>query len=224
MENKAEQRSKEWFEVRRGRLTASKFDTIVKLPRAKKDIEAGVLTDGQMTYLYEILSSILVKRDGFSNEATERGTELEAEAIKVFEKKQGVKVDSVGFVTYEEGDLAGYVGGSPDGLVGDDKIIEVKCPFNPVHHIKTCYTGQVPSQYVAQVQGNMMCTGRKMCYFISYDPRFADYGLEMKVIEIPRDEEYIKMLQNGLRRVLKVYEELTYKLLGISVKDVLDLS
>jgi len=88
-------------------------------------------------------------------------------------------------------------GCSVDGLVDPDGIIEIKCPYNSKNHLQTIESNKVPSQYVAQVQGNMFITGRKWCDYISYDPRFPE-KLQLFVIRVDADEEYHEKLQEQL--------------------------
>ena len=86
-----------------------------------------------------------------------------------------------------------YVAGTPDGLIGVDGLIEVKCPFNPVNHFLNLSTGEQIAQYNPQMQGYMWITGAKWCDFVSFDPRFPD-EYQIKIIKVDRDQQYIDAL------------------------------
>jgi predicted phage-related endonuclease len=95
------------------------------------------------------------------------GTDTEPQARMAYELMTGETVAETGFVPHPT--IAGF-GASPDGLVGADGLIEIKCP-NSATHIETLLDGKVPSQYMIQMQVQMMCTGREWCDFVSFDPR-----------------------------------------------------
>ena len=86
-----------------------------------------------------------------------------------------------------------FVAGTPDGLIGTEGIIEVKCPFNPKNHLLNYATGSQVKQYTPQMQGYMWITGAMWCDFVSFDPRFPD-EYQMKIIRVERDQEYIDKL------------------------------
>lgn len=198
--NAIPQGTEAWHEMRRGRFTASRFGDLMKEGRGKDD------RFGQMclTYVYEKIAEILTGsiHSQAYGVAVEWGTDHEDEARITYEKDRRVKVKQTGFVIYGE-----YAGGSPDGLVGDDGMIEIKCPFNPANHVRVMLTGEVPYDHLWQIWGNMLITGRNWCDYISYDPRMDD-GLKMHVIRVERDEEKIQMIDNRIMEVRKKLEQL----------------
>jgi hypothetical protein len=190
----------DWHYDRLGKFTASRFDDLMKRGRGK-DQRFGNMC---LTYVYEVLGGILTQQPHIvTSQSMDWGHDNEQAAIEAYEHESGNKVDAVGFVSYGD-----YAGGSPDGLVGKDGIIEVKCPYNPGNHAKTLVTGQVPDQYWFQVQGNMMVTGRKWCDFISFDPRVQDESLKMKVIRVDRDEDTIELIGQRIKEVRELLEQI----------------
>jgi putative phage-type endonuclease len=108
-----------------------------------------------------------VPADSYTNAAMQWGTEKEPEARAVYEFMHGVTVEQIGFVDHPTIDMAGC---SPDGLVGVDGLVEIKCP-NTATHIDTLLGQKIPQKYEYQMQFQMACTGRKWCDFVSFDPR-----------------------------------------------------
>lgn len=194
----------EWHQQRLGRLTSSRFGDMMKQGRGK-DEPYGQACIG---YVYEKVAELITGAPHLiTSQSMEWGLDQEAEAINLYEKRSGNTVESCMFIPYGE-----HAGGTPDGLVGDDGIIEVKCPFNPKNHVQTLIENVVPEQYKYQVQGNLMATGRKWCDFISYDPRVQEKQLKIVIIRVERDEEIIKQIQNRIADVAKLIQELTNKL------------
>lgn len=178
-----EQRTEAWFEARSGKITASRFADAIAM--SKRD---GKPTAARQTYMRSLVAEILSGRPkhSVSSQSLTWGTEAEAFAREAYELETGLVVTESGFVLHYAHD---FIGGSPDGLVGADGIIEVKCPHDEQVHIGTWLEG-MPDDHIPQVQGNMMVTGRQWCDFISYDPRQAEkYRLYVQRIE--RDDKYI---------------------------------
>ena len=153
------QRSPEWHEARKNvYITGSNVNDILR-PRETKTYEKLV---------YEKAYKI---RNNFQSAATEHGVRYEDKAIKFFEELTKLKVIEVGFVTNSKYD--GY-GASPDGLIGDKELIEVKCPFS--RQIKK---GQVPPSYYHQIQLQLLVTNRNRCHFfeaVIKDDKIIDYN------------------------------------------------
>ena len=200
------QKEQEWHGKRLGRLTSSKFDVMMKTGRSKGDRFSATC----MAYIYEKIAEISIQAPHHvSSQAMEWGLDNEPEAIREYERASSQKVESCVHRFFEYGEWAG---GTPDGLVGTDGIIEVKCPFNPANHIETLLSEQIPSKYYAQVQGNMMVTNRKWCDFISYDPRQAN-GMNLVILRIYRDEEFIEMLKERIDEVRIKMQELMERIM-----------
>ena len=127
---------------------------------------------------------------GFTNAAMIHGTETEPEARRAYEFFVDRDVQQVGFIPHPAIEMSGA---SPDGLVGDDGLLELKCP-NTATHIETLLTGRIPDKYHKQMQFQMACTGREWCDFASYDPRMPE-RMRLFVKRIPRDEGEIAEIE-----------------------------
>ena len=189
----------EWKQARLGMITASRFADVMTQPRSKRDKEAGKLSGTAENYLYELVGEyftrIPVELPSFK--ALQWGKDHEDEARLCYEAFRGVSVEQVGFVS-----IPGMrIGCSPDGLVGDDGGIELKCPYTTREHMRTTYTNLVPPEYEWQVQGNMLVTGRQWWDYVSFDPRFTDedsIDMALHVIRVERDEDRIWKLRKAL--------------------------
>jgi putative phage-type endonuclease len=200
-----EQLSNEWFEARKGRFTAS---TIHKLMTDSRD-KNEVLSDGAKTYVYEKVAERLGgHKTFFENDATRWGNENESMAISMFEFASGLTVERCGFFATKNN-----AGGSPDGLISKDLIIEVKCPYESHTHIKYTDFKNVDDfkkhckDYYWQVQMNMLVTDRKQCFFISYDPRINS-NLKIWWMIIPRNESDIDKLKMKIKQANELFNNL----------------
>lgn len=186
-----DQRSPEWFEQRMGRITASRFADAIAMNK-----KTGKPTAARETYARTLAAEILSGRPkhSISSQSLAWGTEAEQFAREAYELETGLVVTDAGFSLHYEFD---FIGGSPDGFVGNDGLIEIKCPHDEQVHIGTWLEG-MPADHIPQVQGNLMVTGRAWLDFISYDPRQAE-PYRLYVQRITRDDEYIeKTLLPGL--------------------------
>ena len=173
-----EQGSEEWFELRKGKFTASTFS----------DLFMGKSTKGYEKAIYRVVFERLTGEspESFSNEWTERGKELESEARETYEMMTFRKVSNGGFV-----ELSEWIGCSPDGWV-EDGLIEIKCPaFNTM--INYLLDKKLPKIYEKQVQGQLYVTGAKWCDFMCYHPK-----LKPLIIRIERDESMILEIKEKL--------------------------
>jgi putative phage-type endonuclease len=179
-----EQGTEEWFAARLGRVTASRVQDIVA--RTKTGYAAS-----RDNYLAQLVCERLTGKgaESFTNAAMAHGTETEPLARAAYEMKNSVLVDEIGFVQHP----TLMAGASPDGMVGQDGLIEIKCPQTNTH-IETLLSGKIPSKYKAQMTWQMICTGRKWCDFISFDPRLPQ-ELQMFVQRYPYDAEYANKLE-----------------------------
>lgn len=127
---------------------------------------------------------------------------MEPHAVAAYEEATGVATELVGFVSHP---AIAYAGASPDRLVGDEGLLEVKCPASATH-IDTLLSGEVPERYVLQMQWQMACSGRAWCDFVSFDPRMPeDYAFF--VTRVRRDEECIAWLEDETRRFIGEIEQ-----------------
>jgi len=196
----------EWQQQRLGKFTASRFGDLMKQGR-KKDERFGKMA---LNYMYEKIAEIITGVPHFvDSRAIEWGNDHEDEAIDVFESKTGAEVQRMGTVFHQYPKLH-YVGSSPDGFIGEDGIIEVKCPYVSANHIKTALTQELSDEYYFQVQGNLMVTGKHWCEFISYDPRCK--GLELEHFTIERDEEVIEVIHERMKECKRQMKKLINQL------------
>ena len=187
-----------WHRQRIGKATASRI----------KDIVAKTKT-GYSTSRDKYLTQLLLERltgtvaESYSDAAMAWGNDTEPFARAAYEAQKGVMVDQVAFVNHPTIEMAGA---SPDGLVGDDGLVEIKCPMSHTH--LESLLGGLDDQYKVQVQWQMACTGAKWTDLCSFDPRFpAELQLVIKRFE--RDDAYIATLE---KEVIKFLAELDDKL------------
>jgi putative phage-type endonuclease len=156
-------------------------------------------------YLAELVAERLtgVPQNGYVNAVMQRGIETEPEACTAYEFYRDMAVDPVGFWQHPKIQLSGA---SPDGVIGSDGCVEIKCP-NTATHIETLLGGSVPKKYIHQMQWQMACGNRKWCDFVSYDPRMPE-DLKLFVRRIERDEKAIHELEG---EILVFLQEVDYK-------------
>lgn len=189
------QGTKEWFDIRSGKMTASHAQAI------------GNAGKGLETYVYDLVAEEYssAEKEQFSSEHTERGNELEGTARGIYELENSLEVEQVTFIEYNE-----YVGCSPDGLVGKDGLIEIKCP-NDTEYLKYLIFGkaQTDTKYIWQCQMQMLITERKWNDLIIYNPNFKK---SMLVFRIEPDKEMFEKLLNGFEigktKILEIKEQL----------------
>lgn len=186
-----EQRTKEWFSARLGKVTASRVaDVLAKIKSGE--------SASRKNYKMELVVQRLTNKQGesFTNAAMEWGTEQEPFARMAYEAHTGTFVKEEGFVDHPT--IEGF-GCSPDGIVGEG-LIEIKCP-NTANHIETVLENKVPSKYIPQMQCQMACTGAKWCDFVSFDPRVPE-DLQLFVVRVERDQEYIDAMEVEVKQFL----------------------
>ncbi len=200
----APQRSAAWIAARLGKATSSEFAKILIQPRAKSAKEAGELSGTANTYMeqlaWETVSGVPQHRD--ISRAMQHGITCEPVARRLYTAVTGRKVQEVGFVEHPTERL---VGCSPDGLVGDDGIVEIKCPVSGAIHAG--YIRHGPVAHIAQIQGILWITGRKWRDFISYHSDTPDLELALHIVRDYRDEEYIEQLAAAVRNFRDRLEE-----------------
>lgn len=186
-----EQRSQEWFEIRKGKVTSSEIHKIMG---------RDALTETAKTYLLEKVCELYggVTEPAFGAALT-WGTDLEPVAIEHYENITKLKVEKASFLP-----VGLHYGGSPDGLVGKEGIIEVKCPFKSANHFKHGMINtadkfkKIAPNYYWQCVSNMICSETQWCDFISYDPRVQE-GYQMFIYRLERNEEEVLFLQERLK-------------------------
>lgn len=179
----------EWFAARLGLVTASEFHKVMTYGRDKKPF-GGTARSYAMRLVAEALSSSNADDDGgFDNDAMAWGRLHEPRAIEAYQNRTFLQVEPGKFIRPWPGRR---IGGTPDGFVGSDGLLEVKCPYSPAVHVRTLASGEMPLGHRDQVQGNLWLTDRKWLDFISYDPRMSSPKLRLFVVRIHRDDDYIK--------------------------------
>jgi len=175
-----QQATEEWFKLRCGVATASEFDNLVT-PEWK--IRTGATPE---TYLLKKLAErhLGSPQLSYSSGAMEQGVLREDEARAWYEFNRSAQVERVGFCTTDDG----KAGCSPDGLVGEDGGLEIKCPEAHTH-LRYLMAGVLPKDYAAQVQGSLFITGRKWWDFLSYNRSFP--ALVVRVTPDPVAQEAI---------------------------------
>ena len=196
------QRTDDWFARRCGKATGSRIADIV----AKTKTGWGA---ARVNYLAQLVAERLTGRveDGFKSSAMQWGIDTEPQAIEAYEAITLSVVDPVGFVDHPH---IGMAGASPDGLVGDDGLVEIKCP-NTATHIDALLGSAIPGKYLTQMQWQIACTGRQWCDYVSFDPRMPPH-LQMRIERVERDygriDELEKMVSDFLAEVASKVEAL----------------
>lgn len=177
-----EQRSPEWFSARLGRVTASRVADVMS------KTAAGSPSAGRKNYLAELVAERLTGQsaDRFQSQAMAHGTEHEPQARIAYEFLTDAEVVEVGFIPHPS--IPNF-GASPDGLVGEDGLVEIKCP-NTATHIDTLMGARIKREYLLQMQVQMACTGRAWCDFVSFDPRLPA-EMQLHVQRVNRDDALI---------------------------------
>lgn len=181
-----EQGTPEWHELRLGKVTASRVADVI----AKTKTGWGA---SRANYMAELLVERLTGQptEGYTNAAMQWGIDHEAEARTAYEFTRDMEVTPVGFVQHKAILMAGA---SPDGFVGDDGLVEIKCPQTATH-IATLLGGSVPGNYITQMQFQLACTGRLWCDWVSYDPRMP-VSMSMFVQRVHRDTVFINAVED----------------------------
>lgn len=190
-----EQGSDEWLSLRKGVLTASNFSKIIT--------SKGEPSKSANDYAYELAAQTLMQdvEETYKSPEMMRGNELEPLAREAYEQWSFNSVKECGFML-SNCEKFGY---SPDGLVGDDGLIEIKCP-KAKNHLKYLKGGKCPTEYYAQVQGGLFVSKRKWCDFISYHPDFYDEH-QLFVFRVLPDLDFISKLAERIAQFTsKVYQ------------------
>ena len=187
----------EWLQARLGCATASKAN----------DFCAAETTAAYQNYLWDLVSEreTQTPTEGYSDANMQRGTEMEPVARAAYEAHTGTFVTQTGFWLHP---TIPFFGASPDGLVGDDGLIEIKCPKTP-NHLRYRSEGKVPTKYKRQMTCQILCTGRKWVDFISFDNRVRD-SKQLFIVRFepkqPEMDELLEKLQSFLAAVAKECE------------------
>jgi putative phage-type endonuclease len=200
-----EQRSAEWHQIRLGKVTASRVADI--LAKTKTGPSAS-----RQNYLIELAlqRTTGVIQESYSNAAIEHGIQTEPQARVAYEVKTGNFVDQVAFVDHPS--IKGF-GCSPDGLVGDKGLLEIKCP-NSATHWEYFKSKEPPKKYFIQMQAQLAVTGREWCDFVSFDPRMPERS-QLLVVNVPRDNEFIVYMEAEIKQFLDEVEAEVQQMKGM---------
>lgn len=187
------QGSPEWLEARRGFVGASAINDV--MATTKSGGEAATRRNLRARIIAERLTGVCA--EGFSSAAMQWGVDNEPIARAAYEIASGNDVEQVGFILHPEIKMTGA---SPDGLVGNDGLVEIKCP-NTATHIDYLLAGVPPTDYHNQMLWQMECTGRDWCDFVSFDPRMPE-DLQLFIVRFNRDNEKLDKIREGVKAFL----------------------
>ena len=190
MKANVQQESQDWMQARVGKFTASRSGDLMARTKSGPSASRGNLI---ARLVCERLTGQAVET--YQNDAMRRGTELEAEARDAYSFSTGQTVAECGFIPC---DTVPNTGCSPDGLVGNDGLLEIKCPASEAKHLDALIRGQHAKEYHWQLQHQMLVTGRAWVDAVSYDPRWPDH-LQLAIVRVQRDEAAIADLAEAIR-------------------------
>lgn len=189
-----QQGSPEWYKARCGVPSASAFDKILCID--------GKPSKQRTKYLYQLVGETItgIPEETYTNGTMQRGKEMEAEARKLYEIVTGETVQEVGFC------LSKGFGASPDGLVGEKGLLEIKCPALATQ-VGYLLDNTLPNDYFQQTQGQLLVTGREWLDFVSYYP-----GMKPLIIRVTPDKEFQEALKTELAKFCAELKELVKKI------------
>jgi putative phage-type endonuclease len=199
---RVEQGTPEWLMARCGCVTASRIDVV--------SMKKGKTTAAREKYKFEVLTEALTGRvtEHFVSQAMEWGIENEGTARTAYELATGVDVEKVGFVIHPSIKRSGA---SPDGLVDDSGLVEIKCPATTTH-LEYLLAEEVPEDYIPQMMWQMACAGRQWCDFVSYDPRLPE-DFSLFIMRLHRNEEVIASMEQEVIQFIGEVNTMAEKLL-----------
>lgn len=197
-----EQGTPEWFAQRLGKVTCSRLGDVMAKTKT------GYSTS-RANYMAQLICERLTGRaeESYTNAAMQWGTETEPAARMAYESTTGNMVIETGFILHPV--ISGF-GGSPDGLIDDRGMIEIKCPITATH-IEWLRGKKLPAKHRAQIQGLMMCCQRDWCDFVSYDPRLPEH-LQLFVVRELLDDKYCDELKTEAKSFLSELDAMELEL------------
>jgi len=196
-----DQGSEEWLKLRLGVATASNFDKIITT--------TGKESESLKKYALQLATELMLEtpEPSFKNDVMARGNELESLARDAYQEQTFNVVEQITMFKSDCGNF-GY---SPDGIIGDDGLNEIKCPIATTH-FKYLLDNKMPTDYWQQVQGGLWVSQRKWIDFVSFNSYFKDKKLF--IVRVERDEEYIAKLAELANKVILIRDEYLNKLEG----------
>ena len=197
-----EQGSADWFAERLGKVTASRVADVI----AKTKTGWGA---SRANYMAQLVAERLTGTvaESFTNAAMQWGTDMEPEARATYEFFTNTTVEPASFVRHP---TIGDTGASPDGYVGTEGLVEIKCPITATH-IETLLSGSVAGKYVTQIQWQLACTKRQWCDYVSFDPRMPA-TMSTFIKRVPRDPEMIASLEADVTDFLNELRLIVHRL------------
>lgn len=200
-----ETKRKQWLKERNGFFTASEIVRLMSQPRLKAHREAGQLSSGARAYCREVLASKLTsfQDENYTSPAMKNGIEYEEEAVKRFTEETGLLVsfcnDNQEFIKSQ----SLLYGGTPDGIVGGNIPLEIKCPDSKTHinylQIKSAkHLKKVSAKYYWQIMCQISLAGGTHAYFMSYDHRFKDKCFQSNIVKIQANSDDIDFMTNKI--------------------------
>ena len=210
------QNTDKWREQRLHHFTSSELSKLLTKPKSGEG-----LSKTAETYIFdkiaeELTNGTCLDYTQVETKETRWGHDFEPAARETYEERMGVKVELCGFIEY-----TAAFGGSPDGLVGLDGGVEIKCPYNSAVHARYLLMNSpadlkaIRPEYYAQIQGNLLVTSRKWFDFVSYDPRIENPAFALKVLRIERDEQMIAEIEDAITRATAYRDELLKQLMNL---------
>ena len=191
-----EQRSDSWFQCRAGKVTASRLGDLMATTKS-----------GPSASRKNYIAQLVVERmtgqpaSSYSNAAMQWGVDTEPMARARYELVTGRDVVEEGFIVHPE---IADAGASPDGLVGDDGMLEIKCPTSATH-IETLLHAAIDRKYMLQMQFQMACAKRQWVDFVSFDPRMPD-DHQIHIQRVSRDDKMIAEIEKAVTEALSEIE------------------
>lgn len=189
-----EQGTELWHQARRGHITASNVTDVMAKGKDGKE------SSTRRKYLMRIVAereSNQAQESSFTSAALEWGKETETFARIAYEVSRETFVETTGFWLHP---TIQWLGASPDGLVANDGLVEIKCP-NTTTHLEYILAGKAPAEYMKQMQCQLWVTGRAWCDFISFDPRVRK-SKQLFVVRVERDEKVIAEMEQAVIQFL----------------------
>ena len=198
-----EQRTDDWFSARLGKVTASSLHKVLARTKTGYGADRG-------NYLTQLVLERVTgtKAEGFTSAAMQWGIDQEPFARATYEAHKGVLVDEVGFIPHPIIEMSGA---SPDGLVGDDGMVEIKCPDSKTALECWLSDNPVESKYFAQMQWQMRCAERAWCDYVVFDPRMPQKA-QLSIHRVERDDKWIEETE---KEVVKFLAEVDAKVAAL---------
>jgi putative phage-type endonuclease len=194
-----EQGSPEWLAARVGRVTASRIPDVMAKGK-------GGEAQTRLNYKWQLVAEIMTgqsQEDRFFSQAMAWGVEQEPFARAAYEIQTGGLVENVGLVAHPS---IPRCAASPDGLVGLDGLLEIKCPKTPTH-LEYMEKGAIPGNYQLQMLWQMTCTGRQWVDFATFDPRLPE-ELQLFVMRFPLDQPRIDAIEAEVQKFWNEIDEI----------------